>query len=262
MSRRLLLDMLELANTEDIGKQFLTDLTYHIQTTYKDSPVSTFFSPSSLKCNRGAVLKALGCSADKEKRSVNSIGITSAGSHIHEQTQKYLTTMKDWEYLDVSKHIGKDLTVLQPCNFEQGIYETKLESKKWNIHFMLDGLLKYKNNKYILEIKSMSGGKFYKMKDISEYKVQVISYSVLLGIQDVILLAVDRDLYNMKCFHYRVSRQEKQEWINTMKNNLAYVERKLVPEKPLDLPRNVCAYCNFSSKCDELGEGECYWESS
>lgn len=263
MARKSLFELIQNASKaeHDYASEFLTDLDYHIKKIEKDNikEISKTFKPSSIKCPRCAVMQVLGCPQNKEVRSSNMIGITSSGSFIHEMMQSKILTMNNWEFVDVSKYVATndDLTITKPCDFEKGIYETKLHSKKWNMNFLVDGILK-KDNKYmILEIKSISSSVFFKVKQIpSKYKDQAISYCNLLGLDSVLFLFVDRDLFNMKTFLYCVSEKEKMNWKANMIRNLEYVEKSIVPKKPNYADRNFCQYCMYSEYCAEIGQDE------
>ena len=58
--------------------------------------------------------------------------------------------------LSESEHNLNDVKVVKPCDFERGVYETKLRHEGFGtpISFLCDGLLKHKGKYYILEIKS------------------------------------------------------------------------------------------------------------
>ena len=263
MARRSLVEMIHNASKEetDYASEFLTDLDYHIKKLEKESKrePSHTFKPSSIKCPRCAVMQVLGVKQDNEIRSSNLIGITSAGTFIHEMMQSKILTMKNWEYVDVAKYVSSndDLEVTKPCNFEKGEYETKLHSKKWNMNFLVDGILK-KNNKYmILEIKSISSNGFFKTKEVPDkYKDQAISYCILTGLSDVLFLFVDRDLFNMKTFLFSPSREDKLKWKSVMSHNLKYVEKSVIPSKPSYADKLFCQYCSYTSYCKSIGEEE------
>lgn len=250
---------------EDLASEFLTELEYHIKKGDDRALPSRTFKPSSIKCPRGAVMQVLGIEPDKENRSVNSIGITEVGSFLHQFLQGKILGLQNFEYVDVGKYVkkNKDIEVTVPCDFKEGVYETKLHSKKWNMNFLVDGLLKYKRQYMLLEIKSIGGTGFLKTKEVPEkYKAQAISYCKLLDISTVIFLFIDRDLCNMKTFMYTPSALEKENWETTMKKNLYYVENNLIPKKPLSATREFCQYCNYKGACRSFGLEEVRYESS
>lgn len=260
MGRKSLFELIHNASKEkiDYANEFLIDLEYHIKKLEKDSQkeISKTFKPSSIKCQRCAVMQVLSAPKNKEIRSSNMIGITSAGSFIHEMIQSKVVSMPNWEYVDVVEYVeaNEDLHVLVPCDFENGVYETKLHSDMWNMNFLVDGILR-KNRKYIiLEIKSISSRGFFKTKEVPDkYKDQAISYCNLLGIDDVLFLFVDRDLFNMRTFLYTPTENEKINWKNMMNQNLKFVHDNIIPAKPEYADKSFCQYCSYSEYCSSIG---------
>lgn len=246
MGKRLLFDMLE--NVEDVSAKFLSQFTSTAVAEDKPRPLSTFLNPSSLKCPRQACFKGLGYEPGKSVRSINGIGITSVGSFLHEFTQNVLTKMPDWEFIDVADFVrgNDDLIVLGKSDFE-----TKLESKQYRVHFLVDGVMKHEDKHYLIEIKSMTSKKFYALKDISEYKTQIISYATLLGLSDVLLIAIDRDLLNYKVLSYHVTRHDKNEWKSMMQSILTAIHNKKILPVPNNIEKRVCAYCPFKEVCNK-----------
>ena len=247
MSRRLLFDMLDSAD-EDVSAQFLSKLTQAFKKADKKPSSSPFLNPSSLKCARQACFKGLGTELDKQDRSLNSIGITSVGTYLHELTQSNLVRMDGWEYIYVADFVkdNPDLVVLGDSG-----YETKLESKKYGIHFLVDGVMRHKNKTYLIEIKSMTASKFYALKDLGEYKIQIISYAVLLGLSDVLLIAIDRDLLNYKVIQVHITREQKAEWVVRIEEIIEAIKNgKVLPKQDVD--KKVCAYCPYKGACDKL----------
>lgn len=246
MSRRLLFDMIE--NTEDITAEFLSQFTQTAKGGDKPPSKSTFLNPSSLKCPRQAYFKGVCAEQDKQDRSLNSIGITSVGSYLHEFTQDILTRMPSWEFIDVAEFVKDidDLTVLGKSGFE-----TKLESKKYGIHFLVDGVMRHENKDYLIEIKSMTSNKYYALKDLGEYEIQIVSYATLLGLNEVLLIAIDRDLLNYKVIHAHITRNQKAEWNVMIESIREAISKKEPPIKPPNLDKKVCAYCNYRGVCDE-----------
>lgn len=245
LGRRLLFDMLE--NTEDVSSMFLSQFTSTMIKEDKPRPLSTFLNPSSLKCPRQACFKGLGYETDNTIRSINGIGITSVGSFLHEFTQNVLTKMPDWKFIDVADFVKgmDDLTVLGKSDFE-----TKLESKQYRVHFLVDGVMKHKSKDYLIEIKTMTSKKYYALKDIGEYKMQIVSYATLLGLSDVLLIAIDRDLLNYKVISYHVTRHDKNEWKQMMGKILSAIDSGEVLPIPDGIEKRVCAYCPFKGACN------------
>ena len=269
MNRKVLVDMIKQAGKEtDIAETFLVDLNYAIPkyeelTAKKPSP---YFKPSSIRCIRCGVFQVIGVEPTNIDVTANLVGITQGGSAIHENIQRSLVEfpkqnlMQDWKYVNVVDYIADnklDLEIVSPCDFDKGIYETKIYSPKYKIRCLLDGVLQYKNKYVILEIKSINSGKFFKMKDVlDKHKAQAISYSMLLGINDILFLYVDRDLYNKKAFLYSPSAKERNDWLDKINYGLDCVKNHKIPARPVEADRDFCTYCNYKKLCSELGNME------
>lgn len=269
MSRTNLMTMLKNAQQPktDYSKKFCTDFVYAIEKIANDNsrlPTPTL-KPSSLRCLRSGFFQVKEAPCETSS-SYNLIGICESGTFIHEMVQSKVTQMKElgigWEYINVADFVRKNklpLEILKECDFEGGNYETKLQHNEYNVRFLADGILKYQNKYFILEIKSISSNGFFKLKEVPEkYKTQAVSYSMLLGLDTVIFLFVDRDLFNMKAFEYTPTGSEKAQWLH----NLEYVNKcvadNIVPNKPQEAGIQFCAYCNYKALCNSYGNEEVY----
>lgn len=270
MGRKLLVDMIKQATKEvDLAEEFINDLNYAIpkydSLTHKEP--SRYFKPSSIRCIRCGVFQVLGATPTDGETTANLIGITQGGSAIHENIQRGLVEfpkkglMSNWTYVNVADYINmnvKGIDVVEPCDFSRGIYETKIFSEQYQIRCLLDGILKYKNKYVILEIKSINSSKFYKLKDVLEkHKAQAISYSILTGIDSILFLYVDRDLYNKKAFLYTPPKEEKKDWLDKINYGLECVRNKRVPKKPVIEDKDFCTYCIYKKLCKNYDEMEC-----
>lgn len=269
MSRKSLMDMLKAVQEEkniDYAKKFLADFTHTIEKIDADNsrPPSQTLKPSSLRCLRSGFFQVVGAPLDGVPTSTNLIGICESGTFIHEMVQSKAVKLDGWEYVNVAEYVREknlNLEILKECDFEKGEYETKLYSNKYNIRFLADGILKYKNKIFILEIKSISGSKFYTTKDVpSHYKTQAISYSKLLGIPSVLFLFVDRDLFNMKTFLYTPTEQERMDWDANLSYVTYCIENNIVPAKQeiAKKDRKFCQYCDYRNVCGSLKDEEPY----
>lgn len=269
MGRTNLMSMLKNASQPkiDYGKKFCNDFIFSIESLAKKNsrPPTPTLKPSSLRCLRSGFFQMVQAPYT-DSSSYSLIGICEGGTFIHEMVQSKVTRMEElgieWQYINVADYVRENnlnLEILKECNFEKGEYETKLQHNGYKVRFLADGILKYRDKYFILEIKSISSNGFFKLKEVPEkYKTQAVSYSVLLGIDTVLFLFVDRDLFNMKTFEYTPTAEEKAEW----KLNLEYVtecvEKRVVPNKPINADAKFCAYCNYKSVCNKYKDEEVY----
>lgn len=271
MSRVNLMTMLKNATQPktDYSKKFCTDFIFAIEKLANDNnrlPTPTL-KPSSLRCLRSGFfqVKEAPCNSSS---SYNLVGICEGGTFIHEMVQSKVVQMKemgvDWEYINVADYVREhklDLSILKECDFEKGNFETKLQHNEYNVRFLADGIIKHKDKYFILEIKSISSNGFFKLKEVPEkYKTQAVSYSMLLGLDTVIFLFVDRDLFNMKAFEYTPSLKEKHQWLEDLTYVNDCVKDNIVPKKPIQASPHFCAYCNYKALCNAYADEEVYKE--
>lgn len=248
--------LIDIANEEkSVEEQFLTDLCRSIELDsekYYKLPSKTF-KPSSLTCGVNSYYQIMGVEPDKGSASHNMIGIVNSGSDIHERIQSAISKMKDngmyCEYVSVPDFIKSreldDLVIR-----EQHGYETKLYNTKYNISFMLDGIIKYRGKYYILEIKTETSNKWYSRDGVDKkHYNQAIAYSLNMGLDDVMFLYIDRDMLGKKTFLFHVTDEMRRNMIDYIETVNGYVERQIVPPKPENITKNICAYCNYQIQC-------------
>lgn len=263
MARSSLKNVMRLVNIEkeklSPEQSFLEDLKRSIELTdMKNSQLpSKTFKPSSMNCIRASYYQIMGKPIDNTGSSYVSVGICNSGSDIHERIQQAVSEMilnnMDCEYVDVGdylkKHKIKDVEIKSKIGFE-----TKLYSPKYNISFMCDGIIKYKNHYYILEFKTETSNKFFMRKevDISHYK-QGTAYSLLLRINEVIFVYISRDTLDMKSFMFTPTDEMKQDLIAYIDECTEYVNLQTSPPKPLNVEKKTCQYCNYKTQCRKDG---------
>lgn len=269
MSRKSLVKMIKQSQKPfDFADSFLTDLQYTIVKLDKldTKPPSNSVSPSQMKCIRQMAYKLLGVPLNEEKdKSPNFVDICNVGRMRHEALQNTIYHMKDFglncEYVDVANYVKEhniDVRIGTVSDFENGIYETHLYSDKYHASFLCDGIIKYKNKYFILEIKTESGFKYLKQKGIQEeHKNQAIAYSLLLGIPDVMFLYEDRDLLNKKAYIYTPTYEEKEMLAGNIFYAIDKVKLNKVPALTWSKSEKICGYCSYCRQCRLDGKEEC-----
>ena len=181
------------------------------------------------------------------------IGICNAGTDIHVRVQTAVEQMKqnnmDCEYIDVAEFVKqRNITYLDIVS-KNGM-ETKLYHKTLNMSFMCDGIIKYNNHYYILEIKTESSFKFMNRKEVdpSHYN-QGTAYSVAFGLNEVIFLYINRDIFDMKAYMFNVTDDMKSDLIGYIDECDSYVKRMIAPPKPENVTKKACSYCSYKSQC-------------
>ena len=272
MSRKSLFEIIKNANNDNsLADSFLNDFIYTIEKSDMDNKrkPSRSFKPSNLRCNRASVLGVMGAKLDDTKTTHNLIAICRNGTDTHLAIQEYVNKMKDygldWTFEDVAQYVKEyniPLTIVKEMDIEHGIYETKLTSEQYNIHFLCDGLLSYTDSKgikkyIILEIKTIGSRAFYGLKGVAEkHKQQAISYCNLLNVDSILFLYQERDMLNKKVFQYTPSKKEKDDWVDKMNRLNQYAKDNLVPAKPIEADSKFCQYCKYKTLCKQIGGEE------
>lgn len=237
-----------------IEEQFLNDLKRSIELNdQKDSrKPSQTYKPSSMLCMRQMYYQRVGIEPENESNAV-LVGICESGTDRHERIQNAVSRMKengiDCEYIDVAKFVKqrniKDIDVV--C--KQG-NETKLFYKSLKMSFLCDGIIRYKNKYYILEIKTESINKWYDRQGVAEeHKTQATAYSYALGLDNVIFLYINRDMCDMKAFMFTPSCESKQAMVDRIMTCENHINTNSVPSKEKDIPKKACQYCNYKRQC-------------
>ena len=245
---------------ESVGKEvpmetsFQQDLTMCIEkigaVTGKPSP---YYKPSSLQCIRNMYYQRTETDVDSPSVSADLVGIGESGTDRHLRIQYYISHMKDYgidcEYVDVATYIQEhnvpDLEVISKTE-----YETKLYSPKYNLRFLMDGIIKYKGTYYILEIKTESMHKWINRGgvDPSHYN-QAYTYSLCLGIPVVFFIYENRDCCSKKYYPFTVTDENRQSIVTKLETCESYVNSGIVPDKTTDIPLKICNYCNYKLTC-------------
>lgn len=240
-------------------QDFLTDLKRSIELTADKAQrlPSKTYKPSGMNCIRASYYQLTGTQPDPSSSNYTLVGICNSGTDIHVRIQTAVEQMKengmDCEYIDVADF------VIQRCLEDVNIIskngmETKLYHKKLNMSFMCDGIIKYKNHYYILELKTENSYKFANRKDVdpSHYN-QGIAYSLAFGIDQVLFVYINRDVLDMKAFMFNVTGEMKEGLVGYITDCDGYVERKIAPPKPENVSKKACSYCVYKTQCNKDG---------
>ena len=145
-----------------------------------------------MTCIRNMYFQVIGADPEEQRANAALVGIVQSGSDRHERLQEAVTHMKDFgmdcEYIDVAKFVKmRGLDYLEIVK-QQG-YETKLYHKDLNISFLCDGIIKYKGQYYILEIKTETIYKWQNRSGVAEEHIaQGTAYATCLAINQIMFL--------------------------------------------------------------------------
>lgn len=253
--------LIDVANNSLQPEQsFLADLKRSIELTEikNQRKPSQTYKPSSMQCIRNMYYQVTGQEPDNTHASYVSVGICNSGSDIHIRIQTAVAEMQkngiDCEYINVADFVRTRnldyLTIVKEPNFETKDFETKLYYKTLNISFLCDGIIKYNNHYYILELKTESSSKFWQRTDVDpKHYDQATAYSVAFNLNEVIFVYISRDTLDMKAFMFNVTDVMKQDLVGKIELCDDYVKKFTVPPKPFDISKTVCQYCAYQQTC-------------
>jgi CRISPR/Cas system-associated exonuclease Cas4 (RecB family) len=239
-----------------IEESFLADLTSSIEKQDETRMPSKSYKPSSLNCIRNMYFQVTGVTPDAQRADSTLIGICQSGSARHEYIQQAIADMKkikiDCEYVDVGQFVESRKPKGTIVRSKQGM-ETKCFNEILNISFLCDGIIKYKNQYFILEIKTES---FYKWQGrnqvVDDHLTQASAYSTCLGIDRVMFLYENRDNCAKKCFVVDITDEMRQtRVIGKIEECNNYIRMLTVPPKCPD--KKQCTYCGYKTDCKKAG---------
>ena len=245
--------MFDLGVDSAVSEQFLEDLQSSIELGSKPHEPSGHYKPSSMNCLRSMYYQALKFPLDEKPDGHMRINLGQAGTDRHERIQKQIIKMKkngfDCEWLSVRDYLSR----YQPnspleIKDEEDQIETKCYYPKYNISFKCDGIILYRGDVYILEIKTEGLHKWMGRSGPADgHMNQVSSYSLCLEIPKILFLYENRDSCHKKTFIYVVSDMQRQHIIDRVENCNGYVERLIAPPKCADT--RDCYWCKHKTQC-------------
>lgn len=239
----------------NVSDLFLTDLENTIIKTSKspNKVKGVHYKPSALNCLRQMFYYRTSTEIDEVvNRPASSIGILHSGEDRHKRIQEAIYLMKDngydCEWVDVEQYVkDKNLTHIEVVSKKQ--FETCCKNKELDLLFLCDGLIKYKDKYYIVEIKTENSKSFFNRQSVSEeHKRQAICYSISFNINSVIFIYENRDLCLKRCFLFNVTAEMKQSVIDLIHQCDNYVLKNEVPKV---VEHKHCSYCDYRKRCKQ-----------
>lgn len=218
---------------------------------------SQTYKPSGMNCIRQSFYQIIGVEPDEGYQSYTSVGICNSGTDTHERIQGYVSKMKangfDCEYIDVADYVKQRKLDYLEIKSKQG-FETKLYHKDLNISFLCDGIIKYRNHYYILELKTETSNKWFHRSgvDIAHYN-QATAYSLALKIDEVIFVYISRDTLDMKSYLFPVTDEMRMDLVGYITTCDNYIKDMTTPPVPEDVSKKTCEYCAYRSQCRKDG---------
>lgn len=234
-------------------QSFLADLKDTVSACNPPRKRSAHTKPSSLHCLRQIYFDKIQAPIDASVTEYSSARICETGTNSHEAIQYYVVQMaekgKDCKYIDVAEFVKQRGLNYLEIKRKSG-YETHLYDTRYDISFLCDGIILYKGKYYILEIKTENDSKgIYREEADPYHKLQSVSYSLSLGIDDVMWLYEERNFCVPKTFHTIVTEQDRVKLIM----DLELVEQavKDMTPPPKCTSRKTCQYCSYHTICSQ-----------
>lgn len=235
----------------DPEDSFLLELKQTVQKCNPPQKGSNYYKPSSMNCDRCMYYIRKDTEPDDVLPSYNSVRITESGTTSHERIQYYVSQMRDKGYdcdwIDPEWYArNKKLDYLEVRDKKE--FETKFLDTRYNISFLCDGIIRYKNKYYILEIKTETDYKNMNRREADEkHRNQSRCYSLSLGIDDIMWIYESRNICNPQVFHTKVTPEERSEIIMRIEYVDDCVKNNILPEKTTESKN--CQYCDYRGTC-------------
>lgn len=215
---------------------------------------SKSFAPSSIRCKRAQWFRLRGTTPDIREPDVTLKFIADIGTHCHENIQRNLIEFLGDSWIDVESYLEENKPPYEYV-LNKTQFETRVKVSNPPVSFSCDGLVKFQNKVYLLEIKTSEANSMRKLvAPKPEHLDQIKCYCTLMGVDDALVLYQDRQYGSFKCFTYHLSEMDKQEIVSTFKDVQQYVERNMVPPA---LPKSDkwcnSSYCKYYSTCGKWG---------
>jgi len=237
---------------------FLNDLKRSIELSdenEREAPSKTY-KPSGMNCIRQSYFQITSAEEDVIHSNYTGVGICNSGTDIHERIQKAVAQMKengfDCEYVDVAKFVKQRKLEHLEIREQKGM-ETKLYHKTLNMSFMCDGIIKYHNHYYILELKTETSNKWFHRDKVDKYHHnQAVAYSLAFGLDDVIFVYISRDTLDMKSYLFTVDDDMRYRLLGYIEECDSYIAKKQCPPKSV-FDKKTCDYCHYKEQCRKDG---------
>ena len=232
-------------------QSFLSDLKMTVSALNPTRERSSHYKPSSLHCARMVYFDKIQAPVDTTLIEYSGVRIAETGSSSHERIQYYVSEMKKagkpCEFIDVEQYIKEhNLTYLQIKN--KKTYETHLYDTRYDLSFLCDGIIKYNDKYYILEIKTETDTKGVYRESADDYHLnQSVAYSLALGINDIMWLYEERNFCIPKTFHTVVTSEQRAKLLLFFEIVEQAVKDMVPPPKCNS--RRSCEYCSYKTQC-------------
>lgn len=218
-----------------------------------EHPKSQTFAPSSIRCPRISWFRLRGVQPDKIKKPDRILKFSAdIGTACHEIIQQNLIDALGDDWIDVGDYL-QSLNPSYRYTIEKNGFETRVSIEDPPVKFAVDGIIRLNDMPYLLEIKS---SEYTSWKNLANpkphHRDQVVCYATLLHLERCMMIYIDRQYGDIKCFEVTISQAERDNTWEMFSHVQAMVEANVAPEKLPSGDRwctpSMCAYYN---KCKQ-----------
>lgn len=217
-------------------------------------PKNRTIAPSAAYCMKQNWFRLRGVEPDKAKSSDRNLDFTAQiGTACHENIQKLIKEMLGDDWLDVGQYLKETLKPDYKFEVETYGYETRIAVEYPPIKFSCDGLIRWKDKLYLLEIKTSEFSSWDALTGPKSNHVdQIKSYATLLHLNDVLMIYQDRQYGGLKCFEIHIGEDVLQDTWNKFMYIVDMADKNLPPAGlPSGDSRCSASMCPYHKKCKE-----------
>ena len=220
-----------------------------------DKPKHRTFAPSAFRCDRLSWFRLRGVQPDTAPTPDRALEFTAQiGTACHAMIQKTLQEALGDDWIDVETYM-KSANLPYSFKCEKDGYETKIEIENPPVRFACDGIIRWKGELYLLEIKTSEYSSFDElMNPKPQHEDQIKFYATTLGLSKVLVLYMDRQYGGLKCYEVVITENDRQYVQEKIANVIRCVEANIAPDR---LPRDdswcTAGHCPYFKKCREWG---------
>lgn len=221
----------------------------------RDHKPSKTFAPSALRCERKSWFRLRGVEPDKVRIADRTLDFTAkVGTALHEVLQGYISQNLGDSWLNVAEHLST-IYPLHEFTCNSNGFETQVQLDHPPIKFACDGLIRWKDQLYLLEIKSSEFSSFQDLTDPKPQHIsQVEAYCTLLHVNHVLFIYIDRQYGSLKCFEHTVNQYNMDDLSEMFERVQKMAESGIAPDG-LPSGDSWCSpsMCEWYKKCQEYG---------
>lgn len=223
-----------------------------------DDIANKTFAPSSFRCKRIQWFRLRGVEPDRPKTADSVLDFTAVvGTALHKMIQVTLKERLGDAWVDVGQYIQENLPNPEKYSLTktEDSLETQVEIEDPPVRFSCDGIVKWKDEYVLLEIKSSEFSSWQELTDPKPQHIdQTKCYCALLNLQKVFFMYIDRQYGGVKCYEVTHPMNNTETILNEMKEVQEFAEYHICPD-PLPKGDSWCteSHCKYYKKCHQYG---------